>query len=126
MEEICKLLSARIREAGKGGYTIFYEDDLLDEIPEDMRNRDTLEAALKKLHTEGNIDVKYARGNAFCIAFRKPYEVAVAAEVKEEPEAAPAPSTSKAGIKQCIALFLSAFAGGALSGCICAIIGAVI
>lgn len=123
MEEICKLLSDRLREAG-GKYTVFYEDDLLDEIPEDMRNRDTLEAVLKKLHTEGCIDVKYARGNAFCIAFKKPFE-----SDKEEPDAVaestPCVKTDKTSKRQYLYIFLSAFLGGLLSGGICALIGAV-
>lgn len=123
MEEICKLLSDKLREAG-GKYTVFYEDDLLDEIPEDMRNRDTLEAVLKKLHTEGCIEVKYARGNAFCIAYKKPFE-SEKGEANEVVERAPV-SKDKPNAKQCFYFFLSAFLGGLLSGGICAVIGAVI
>lgn len=123
MEEICKLLSDRLREAG-GKYTVFYEDDLLDEIPEDMRNRDTLEAVLKKLHTEGCIEVKYARGNAFCIAFKKPFET----DKGETPtvESTPSVDKDKTNAKQCLYFFLSAFLGGLLSGGLCALIGAVV
>ena len=123
MEEICKLLSDKLREAG-GKYTVFYEDDLLDEIPEDMRSRDTLEAVLKKLHTEGCIDVKYARGNVFCIAFKKPF-VSEKEETDTVVVSTPSVNTDKIKTKQYLYIFLSAFLGGLLSGGICAVIGAV-
>ncbi|MDE7300762.1 MAG: hypothetical protein K2N47_01185 [Clostridia bacterium] len=124
MEEICKLLSERLREAD-GKYTVFYEDDLLDEIPEDMRNRDTLEAVLKKLHTEGCIEVKYARGNAFCIAYKKPFETDEG-DKNTTVETTPALTAERADKKQYLYVFLSAFFGGLLSGGICALIGAVV
>ncbi|MDE7163379.1 MAG: hypothetical protein K2O44_04795 [Clostridia bacterium] len=128
MEEICTTLSAQLCEAGTGGYKIYYEEELLDALPDDMRNRETLEAALKNLSGGGYIDVKYARGNAFCICSFKRYEPVV----KEEPapvEAAeavavnPAPSIPK---RFYAISALCAFAGGALGGCVAAVLGAVL
>jgi hypothetical protein len=75
MDEICEALATKIYAASRGGYAIFYEDELFDEMPDGAdRNRETLEAALKKLTLNGYIDVKYARGNAFCMAGLKQYE----------------------------------------------------
>ncbi|MCM1437602.1 MAG: hypothetical protein NC131_00120 [Roseburia sp.] len=124
MEEICTNLSATLCEAGIGGYKIFYEEELFDCLPENMRNRETLEAALKNLNGGGYIDVKYARGNTFCIACFKRYE----AEKKEEsPDVltaeTPRPCLSK---KTYAALSLCAFLGGAAGGCIAAVLGAVL
>lgn len=126
MEEICTELSAFLCNAGMGGYKIFYEEELTECLPEDMRNRETLEAALKNLSSGGHIDVKYARGNAFCIASLKKYEV-------EKPETAPeavpsAPLEAQAALPKRAYAFLSLFAflGGAAGGCVAAAIAAVI
>ena len=129
MEEICTTLSAQLCEAGTGGYKIYYEEELLEALPEDMRNRETLEAALKNLTGGGYIDVKYARGTAFCICSFKKYEPAV----KEEPEdtqstaddfvTAPVPFLPK---KFYLLSALCAFAGGAVGGCVAAVLGTVL
>lgn len=73
MDEICVQLSAKLTETAANGYVVFFEEELLEVIPENTRNRETLEAALKLLASGGYIDVKYARGNAFCIASLKEY-----------------------------------------------------
>lgn len=126
MEEICTKLSAILCDAGMGGYKIFYEEELIDCLPDNMRNRETLEAALKNLNGGGYIDVKYARGSAFCIACLKKYE---APEAQPEPEMLPAvaentrPTIPKS---VCFCLSLFAFLGGAAGGCIAAVLGAVL
>lgn len=129
MEEICTNLSAQLCDAGTGGYKIYYEEELLDALPEDMRNRETLEAALKNLTGGGYIDVKYARGSTFCICSFKRYEPIV----KEQPAAEEttaenvaenqAPSIPK---KFYAISALCAFAGGAVGGCVAAVLGAVL
>lgn len=73
MDEICVELSAKLTETAANGYVVFFEEELLEVIPENTRNRETLEAALKLLSSGGYIDVKYARGSAFCIASLKAY-----------------------------------------------------
>ena len=64
---MCFAISHLLCGDGGKGYTIFYEEELLEALPEDTRNRETLEAVLKTLLGGGYIEVKYARGNAFCI-----------------------------------------------------------
>ena len=129
MEEICTTLSAQLCEAGTGGYKIYYEEELLDALPEDMRNRETLEAALKNLTSGGYIDVKYARGTAFCICSFKKYEPAIKAEPEEKEgtaetfEATPVPAIPK---KFYLLSALCAFAGGAVGGCVAAVLGTVL
>lgn len=126
MEEMCTKLSALFCDAGMGGYKIFYEEELLDCLPESMRNRDTLEAALKNLSGGGYIDVRYARGNTFCIASRKKYE---AAPAQNTPEVLPAENLAvQPALSKTTYLFLSLFAflGGAAGGCVAAVLGAVL
>lgn len=97
---------------------MFYEDELLDVIPDDERTRETLEAALKKLVKCGCLDVKYAKGSAFCMAGLKQYEPPT-----QEP-AAPTPTRSEreSDTKFYITAFLLAFAGGALGSFLCGLI----
>lgn len=126
MEDICTKLSAILCDAGMGGYKIFYEEELAECLPDNMRNRETLEAALKNLNGGGYIDVKYARGNTFCIACIKKYE---APATENKPEISPAvcqtvkPTFSKTTY---FALSLFAFLGGAAGGCVAAVLGAVL
>ena len=129
MEEICTNLSAQLCDAGTGGYKIYYEEELLDALPEDMRNRETLEAALKNLTGGGYIDVKYARGSTFCICSYKRYEPVV----KEQPAPVEATAeivsenTAPSIPKRFYAISaLCAFAGGTLGGCVAAVLGAVL
>ena len=116
MEELCRLICNKIYSSTREGYGIFYEDELSDILPEDNRTREALEAALKQLVNGGYIEVKYAKGNAFCIRGLKNYE---------EPEPLPPPSTEvkKSPYKRLFAgMFAAAFAGGALGSVICGLI----
>ncbi len=126
MEEICTKLSALLCDAGMGGYKIFYEEELAECLPDNMRNRETLEAALKNLNGGGYIDVKYARGSTFCIACLKKYE---ALKVQTEPEVLPSvkENATRAFPKTAyLLLSLFAFLGGAAGGCVAAVLQAVL
>ena len=116
MEEICALLSAFLCEAGTGSYKIFYEEELMEVLPEEIRNRETLEAALKNLGGGGYVDVKYARGNAFCIAAVKKFEpvIPVATEKTEETAAQRLAAPALFPKKAYAYITLCAFLGGAV------------
>lgn len=113
MEELCRLINDKIYSSTREGYGIFYEDELLDVLPESERTRETLEAVLKKLTKGGYADVKYAKGNAFCIIGLKVYE-------PEDSQPAEAPPEQdeplQKDLKEKIAAsnFFASFAGGAL------------
>ncbi|MGN1103422.1 MAG: hypothetical protein ACI4QI_00970 [Candidatus Coproplasma sp.] len=124
MDDILLALSAWLVGNGTDGYKIYYEDELTEVFPEDLRSRETLEAALKKLIAEGCIDVKYARGEVFCIAVIKPYSPPDDGENCGE-ERLPAATPINAN-RVCIYSALAAFLGGMLGGCVTAIIAAVV
>lgn len=118
---MCRLLCNKIYSSTREGYGIFYEDELLDILPEESRIREALEAALKQLVNEGYIDVKYAKGNAFCILGLNSYKES------EEITAAPAaPGTGMARRKILALIFAAAFAGGVLGSAIMGLIFYVI
>ena len=126
MEEICNALSAKLSEAGTGVFAVFYEDELLDALPENDRSRDTLEAALKKLNNGVYIDVRYAKGSAFCLSFIRPYVLKKPEEkdeiIQSETQEVTVPATPK---KEYLLLGLCSFLGGLVGG-LCVLLGAVI
>lgn len=128
MDEICSALFSKLCEGGTGTYRIFYEDELLDELDGEVRNRETLEAALKRLLNEGCIDVKYARGDAFCIAAVKEFSPPPPPVEKKEEEPLPViirESPVQSHVKNYFWVMLSAFCGSLLGG-LCAVLGAVV
>ena len=116
MEQLCRDFCSKIYSSTRDGCGIFYEDEFLDILPEGERTREVVEATLKKLMNEGYIDVKYAKGSAFCIAGLKPYvEICPAAEGIK-------PAVPQGGAKKHVLNFAAAFAGGALGSLLCGVI----
>lgn len=113
VEELCRLINDKIYSSTREGYGIFYEDELLDVLPESERTRETLEAVLKKLTKGGYADVKYAKGNAFCIIGLKVYEPEDS-QPDEDPSAQSEPLQAAFKKKLLRAIFFASFAGGAL------------
>jgi hypothetical protein len=114
MDEICAAVAAKIYSAGKGGYAVIYADELMDVLPDESKNSDVLHAALKTLAKGGYIDVKYSKGDAYCISSLKKYELP-AAETETETSAQP---TAKISFWYSL---LGGFAGGALGGILVAL-----
>ncbi len=115
---MCRLISDKIYSSTREGYGIFYEDELLDVLPESERTRETLEAVLKKLTKGGYADVKYAKGNVFCIMGLKIYE-------PEQQNTAPSAEEARAQPRfgrLLAAAFALAFAGGAAGSFLCGLI----
>lgn len=124
MDEIYIALCNKLSEAGTGKYSVFYEDELMDVFPENERGRDALEAALTRLSREGCIDVRYARGTAFCLAYLKPFVPA-----EREPLPAPAPVEERDKWHDLRGLALvgaAAFAGSALACGLVTLLGGVL
>jgi hypothetical protein len=116
MDEICEALATKIYTSSRGGYAIFYEDELFDEIEKaEDKNRETLEAALKKLSTNGFIEIKYARGNAFCMAGLKPYERKEATPTPQVVEAYDGGNCKKALLYSSLGALVGGMLGGVIS-----------
>jgi hypothetical protein len=88
MDELCFALSQKIWQNGENAYNIFYIDELYDFLPEgSSRDKSTLISALQLLASGGYIDIKYARGDAYCIMPLKQYPaptIPVPAEIKKK------------------------------------------
>ena len=125
MDEIYRALCEKFAEADIGRYTVFYEDELLEVFPENERTRDA-EAALTRLTNEGCIDVRYARGPAFCLAYLKPFTPPQDESDSAEEVTIKAEEARIADRKLTLKVFAAAFFGGALGGGIFALIGGLI
>lgn len=126
MDEIYRALCEKFAEADIGRYTVFYEDELLEVFPENERTRDALEAAMTRLTNEGCIDVRYARGPAFCLAYLKPFTPPQDESDSAEEVTIKAEEARIADRKLTLKVFAAAFFGGALGGGIFALIGGLV
>ena len=127
MEEMCCEVSRFICDDGVKGYKIYYEEELIEVLPGDNRNRETLEAVLKTLRNGGYIDVKYARGNAFCIKSLREF---MPAFKQEQPQNTAAtcncpPTMPRLTKKFYLSVALFSFLGSLVAGCVFAIIYAI-
>ena len=119
MDRICGAVLNKIHALSPTGrYVIVDEDEFFDAFPEgSIKNFDELRRTLTTLCNEGYIDVKYSRGETYCVAPLKKYEPPV--EVYEEEY------QEERGFR-IDPVFISAFAGGAIGSLIISLIFAFI
>lgn len=125
MDDVKRALFYKISESCKnGGFAIIDSTEFADAIPEgERRAAGEIDGALKELQKLGYIDIRYARGDMYCVA-------ALKSELPEEncEEKLPDRSPTVIGVKEkinkfAVALYAAAaFLGGAAgSAIICAI-----
>ncbi len=125
MDAVKRALFYKISESCKnGGFAIIDSTEFADAIPEgERRAAGEIDGALKELQKLGYIDIRYARGDMYCVA-------ALKSELPEEncEEKLPDRSPTVIGVKEkinkfAVALYAAAaFLGGAAgSAIICAI-----
>ncbi len=125
MDDVKRALFYKISESCKnGGFAIIDSTEFADAIPEgERRAAGEIDGALKELQKLGYIDIRYARGDMYCVA-------ALKSELPEEnceeklPDRSPTVVEVKEKInKFAVALYAAAaFLGGAAgSAVICAI-----
>ena len=125
MDAVKRALFYKISESCKnGGFAIIDSTEFADAIPEgERRAAGEIDGALKELQKLGYIDIRYARGDMYCVA-------ALKSELPEEncEEKLPDRSPTVIGVKEKIIKFAvalyaaAAFLGGAAgSAIICAI-----
>ncbi len=72
MDAICLSLMKKFCLAGKGCYVIYGEDELYECAPDgEAVSREDVLAALQTLAADRYIDIKYSRGDLYCIAALK-------------------------------------------------------
>ena len=125
MDGICSAILNKIYALGTfGRYFVVSTEDFFEALPEGQpHDVEELEKAMKKLSSEGYIDVKYSGGNMYCVALLKEFDP------EPQPQAEP---ECDDGLDDDYAFeergddrrsaFWAAFAGGALgSAVICAL-----
>ena len=120
MDRICGAVLNKIHALSPTGrYVIIDEDEFLEAFPEgSVKSFDELKRSLNTLCNEGYIDVKYSRGEMYCVAPLRQYEAPVE-EYEEEY------SENARGFR-IDPVFVSAFAGGALGSLIISLMFAFI
>lgn len=83
MDRVCSAVLNKIFALSPAGhYVIMDEDEFFEAMPEDCeKSFENLKRSLTSLYKEGYIDVKYSRGETYCVAPLKRYE-----ETAAEPE----------------------------------------
>ena len=117
MDRICSAVLNKIHALSPAGrYVIVDEDELYDAFPDESdRSFDELKRSLTILIKQGYIDVKYSRGETYCIAPLKKYE--------EEAVYEPAGKVKRFRFDP---VLISAFAGSALGSIIISLIFAFV
>ena len=86
MDRICGAVLNKIYALSPAGrYVIIDENEFYDAFPEGSeKSYDELKRSLTILCKEGYIDVKYSRGEMYCVAPLQRYEEAAVEEYEEE------------------------------------------
>ena len=125
MDRICKAVLDKIHSLSPAGrYVIIAEDEFLEAFPEGAdESGSELDRVLTVLRNSGYIDVKYSRGDMYCIAPLKEYveEIEEAEDDDEDDEAVIYEKRPRLDF-----VFVSAFTGGALGSLIISLIFALI
>ena len=118
MDRICGAVLNKIHALSPAGrYVIIDEEELYDSFPDgNERSYDELKRALTTLIKQGYIDVKYSRGEMYCIAPLKKYEEEI---IYEEP-------AEEVRRFRFDPVLISAFAGSALGSLIISLIFAFV
>lgn len=119
MDTVCSAVLNKIHALSPAGrYLVIDEDELLEAFPENAeRSFDELKRVLTALCREGFIDVKYSRGELYCIAPLKEYREEIAPPPPDTKEVFEEPKRFKID-----PVLLSAFAGSVLGSLIVSLI----
>lgn len=122
MDRICVAVLDRIRALSPAGrYVIIEGEELFEAFPDGSETSDReLDRALTLLRNDGYIDMKYSRGDTYCIAPLKEYAP------EEPPEAAYAEEKPRGRRRFADPVFVSAFAGGAIGSLLISLIFALV
>ncbi len=127
MDKICKAVLDKIHSLSPAGrYVIIAEEELFEAFPENSDDSGSeLDRALTALRNSGYIDVKYSRGDMYCIAPLKEYiaeeQYADDGDCGEDDEEEIYEKKPRLNF-----VFVSAFTGGALGSLIISLIFALV
>lgn len=126
MDAVKRALFYKISKSCKdGGYAIIDSTEFADAIPEgERRAAGEIDAALKELQKLGYIDIRYARGDMYCVAALKSELPEEARPEEKLPDRSPTVVEVKEKVNR-LALLLyaaAAFLGGATGSAIVCLI----
>lgn len=120
MDRICGAVFGKIHSvSGTGKYAIIAADEFFEAFPDECeKTNDELCTALNRLQEKGFIDMKYARGDLYCVAPLKEFVESSFVASDARPE--------KRKRKKTDFVFAAAFAGGALGSLLISLIFALL
>lgn len=112
MDEICCAVLNKLNQLGEiGNFIIVEKGELFEVLPETEENKShAVESALKKLRTDGYIEIRYSRGDVFCLAPLKKIEV-----TEQQAIAKTADFSKKNATIYAVCCFFGSFLGGLLA-----------
>ena len=123
MDEVCRAIFYKVKNACTGGAAVFDYGELAGAVEGEELSADKVDGAVKKLCSEGFLDIKYARGNLYCLAPIKEPETETA---PEEPSPTVVEVKQKFSLKCALMYCAAALVGGAAGSAIASAIAAVL
>ena len=123
MDDVCRAIFEKVKSACAGGAAVFDYGELAGAVEGEELSAEKVDDAVKKLCGGGFIDIKYARGNLYCLApIREPEKEAAA----EEPSPTVVEVKQKFSFKCAVLYCAAALVGGAAGSAIACAIAAVL
>ena len=123
MDDVCRAIFEKVKSACAGGAAVFDAGELAGAVEGEELSAEKVDGAVKKLCGDGFLDIKYARGNLYCLApVREP---------EDEDTESNSPATivevkQKFSLKCALLYCAAALVGGAAGSAIASVIAAVI
>lgn len=122
MDEVCRAIFDKVKSACTDGAAVFDYGELAGAVEGEELTPEKVDGAVKRLCGDGYIDIKYARGNLYCLApIREPED-----EKEDEPSPTVVEVKQKFSFKCALLYCAAALVGGAAGSAIASAIAAVL
>ena len=123
MDEVCRAIFEKVKSGCDGGAAVFDYGELAGAVEGEELSPENVDGAVKKLCSEGFIDIKYARGNLYCLApIREPGEQIARGEASPTVVEVKQKFSFKCALLYCAAALVGGAAGSAIASAIAAVL----
>ena len=123
MDDVCRAIFEKIQSGCGGGAAVFDSGKLAGAVEGEELSAEKVDGAVKKLRDGGYIDIKYARGNLYCLAaVRQPEEQIAPEEASPTVVEVKQKFSFKCALLYCAAALVGGAAGSAIASAIAAVL----